>query len=57
MKRHYEVMRIMRTKILSMRELQEGAQGILYIFEAAFYRVKDLRSVSVSSSTVPAMLN
>ncbi|KAF8477646.1 hypothetical protein DFH94DRAFT_671862 [Russula ochroleuca] len=44
MKRHYEVMRIMRTKILSMRELQEGAQGILYIFEAAFYRVKDLRS-------------
>jgi hypothetical protein len=56
MKRHYEIMRIMRTKILSMRELQEGAQGIQYIFEAALYRVKDLRGVSVSSFTVPAML-
>jgi hypothetical protein len=52
MKRHYEIMRIMRTKILSMRELQEGVQGILYIQGAISYRVKDLISVSVSSFTV-----
>jgi hypothetical protein len=52
MKRHYEIMRIMRTKILSMRELQEGAQGIVYIQGAVSYRVKDLKRVSDSSSTV-----
>jgi hypothetical protein len=46
----------MRTKILSMRDLLEGAQGILYIKEAVTYRVQDLTRVSVSSYTVPAML-
>jgi hypothetical protein len=50
MKRHYEIMRIMRTKILSMRELQEGMQGILYIQRAISYRVNDLIRGSVSSS-------
>ena len=42
----------MRTKPLSMRELQEGARGILYIMEAIGNRIKDLTSVSVSSPTV-----
>jgi hypothetical protein len=56
MKRHYEIMRIMRTKIPSLRELQEGAQGILYIHTAITQRVQDLTRVSVSSSTVAAML-
>jgi hypothetical protein len=57
MKRHYEIMRIMRTKILSMRELQEGTQGILYIEDAIAYRVQDLTRVSVSSSTVAYYVN
>ena len=56
MKRHYEIMRIMRTKILNMRELLEGAQSIIYIREAIGYRVQDLIRVLVLSSTVPAML-
>jgi hypothetical protein len=57
MKRHYEIMRSMRTKIISMRELQEGAQGILYIQEAIKYRVQDLTRASVSSSTVACYVN
>jgi hypothetical protein len=52
MKRHYEIMRIMRTKILTMGELTEGAQGIIYIREAIKYRVQDLTRVSISSFTV-----
>jgi hypothetical protein len=56
MKRHYEIMRIMRTKILSMRDLLDGAQGVVYINEAITYRVQDLSRVSISSSTLPAML-
>lgn len=52
MRRHYEIMRVMRSKILSMRELQEGMQGILYIHNAAIYRVQDLERASVSSSAV-----
>jgi hypothetical protein len=56
MKRHYEIMRIMRTKILTMRDLLEGAQGIIYIHEAITYRVQDLTRVSISSSAAPAML-
>jgi hypothetical protein len=57
MKRHYEIMRIMRTKILNMRELLEGAQGILYINEAVIYRVQGLTRMSVSPSTVPCYVN
>jgi hypothetical protein len=52
MKRHYEIMRIMRTKILNMRELTEGAQGIIYINEAIVYRVQGLTRMSVSPFTV-----
>jgi hypothetical protein len=51
MRHHYEIMRIMRTKIPSMHELLEGAVGILYIRDAIAYRVEDLTRVSVSSST------
>ena len=56
MKRHYEIMRIMRTKILSMRELMDGWQGVMYIYEAIKYRVQDLTRVSTPSSTVTSML-
>jgi hypothetical protein len=57
MKRHYEIMRAMRTKILSMRELVEGAQGIMYIHSAIVYRVQDLKRVSILSPTVACCAN
>ena len=57
MKHHYEVMRVMRTKVLSMRELVEGAQGIMYIHSAIAYRVQDLERVSILSPTVPYYTN
>lgn len=57
MKRHYEIMRIMRTKILNMREILEGMQGIEYIEYAVFDRVQDLRRMSVSPSTVACYVN
>jgi len=39
----------MHTKVLSMRELVEGAQGIMYIYDAVLYRVQDLKCLSVLS--------
>ncbi len=57
MKRHYEIMRIMRTKILSMRELVEGMQGIMYIHNAIVYRVQDLKRVSVLSPSMSCYAN
>jgi hypothetical protein len=57
MKRHYEIMRIMRTKTLNMRELLEGAQGILYINEAVVDRVQDLTRISVLPSTAACYAN
>lgn len=57
MKRHYEIMRIMCTKILNMRELAEGAQGILFINNAIVYRVQGLTRTSVSLSTVACYVN
>jgi hypothetical protein len=57
MKRHYEIMRIMRTKILNMRELLEGVQGIEYINDAVFDRVQDLTRMSVSPSTAACYVN
>jgi hypothetical protein len=57
MKRHYEIMRVMRTKVLSMRELVEGAQGIMYIHSAITYRVQDLKRVSILSPTVAYYAN
>jgi hypothetical protein len=52
LKRHYDIMRIMRTKVLNMRELLEGSQGILYINDAVVDRVQGLTRMSVSPSTV-----
>lgn len=52
MKRHYAIMQIMRTKVLSRRELQEGMQSIVYIHYAAFYRVQDLKRASDLSPAV-----
>ena len=46
----------MRTKVLSMRELVEGAQGIMYIHSAIVYRVQDLKRMSICRSQWPAML-
>lgn len=57
MKRHYEIMRVMRTKLLSEHELQEGAQCIVYIQEAITHRVENLTRVSVSSSTAACYVN
>jgi hypothetical protein len=52
MTRHYEIMRIMRTKVVNFRDLFEGKQGIVCVMKAVGYRVKDLTSVSISSSVV-----
>jgi hypothetical protein len=53
MKRHYEIMRIMRTKVVNLRDLFEGVEGILYVYRAALYRVENLKGVSISSPTGP----
>jgi len=50
MKRHYEIMRIMRTKVVNFRDVYEGADGILYIQSAIRCRVENLASVFVSPS-------
>jgi hypothetical protein len=49
MKRHYEIMRVMRTKVVDVSDLFEGARGILYVQDAILYRVEGLTSVSVKS--------
>jgi len=46
MKHQYEIMRIMRTKVLDSRELSEGATSMLYVRDAIRYRVDDLISLS-----------
>jgi hypothetical protein len=57
MKCHYEIMRIMRTKVPSMHELLEGMDGIIYIRDAIKYRVEDLRRKPVLSSTLACDVN
>ena len=49
MNRHYEIMRIMRTKIVNPRDLVEGESCILYVQDVITYRVEDLTSLSISS--------
>jgi hypothetical protein len=44
LKRHYEIMRAMRTKVLSSRELWYSVETILYVKDAIRYRVNDLTS-------------
>jgi hypothetical protein len=49
MKRHYEIMRIMRTKVVNARELSEGRDGILCVYRAVTDRIEELTSVSILS--------
>jgi hypothetical protein len=48
MKRHYEIMRIMRTKVVHSRELWYSVKSIFYVRDAIGYRVNDLASMSNS---------
>jgi len=50
MKRHYEIMRIMRTKVLDSRELLEAMRSVYYIWDVVRYRVDDLTGMLVSLS-------
>ena len=49
MKHHYEIMRVMRTKVVDSRELWEGVKSVGHVQEAIGYRVGDLTSISSSS--------
>ena len=44
MKRHYEIMRIMRSKIPDSREMYDSAASIRCVYDAVSYRVDDLTS-------------
>ncbi|KAI9464119.1 hypothetical protein BJY52DRAFT_887705 [Lactarius psammicola] len=44
-KRHYEIMRAMRTKVLDSRELWSGVESILYVKDAIRYRMNDLTNI------------
>ena len=57
MKRHYEIMRIMRTKVVDSRDLYEGADGILCVQYAIEYRVENLASPSVSPTYAACRIN
>jgi hypothetical protein len=46
MKRHYEIMRAMRTKLLDSRELGSGVESFVNVKDAIQYRVNDLTSTS-----------
>ena len=52
MKRHYEIMRIMRAKVVDSRELWNSVESVLYLRDAIRYRVDDLASMFPSSSSV-----
>jgi hypothetical protein len=57
MKRHYEIMRIMRTKVVDHRDPDEAVDSIYCVHDAIVYRIGDLTSASVlSSSLASAML-
>jgi hypothetical protein len=57
MKRHYETMRIMRTKIINFRDLFEGKDDIFWVVRAISIRVKDLTSMLVLSSFATRHIN
>jgi len=57
MKRHYEIMRIMRTKKLDERDSKEAVDSLLYIYLAILYRKEDVFGVSVSSSSSTCHVN
>ncbi len=50
MKRHYEIMRAMRTKVLDPRELGSGMGSFFNMEDAIRYRMDDLTSTSSSNS-------
>jgi hypothetical protein len=49
MKRHYEIMRIMRAKVVDSRELWNAVESILYLRGAIRYRVDNLASMFAPS--------
>ena len=51
MKRHYEIMRIMRIKVLDSRELWHSVESVLFIHDAVGYRVGDLTSISALATS------
>jgi hypothetical protein len=44
MKRHYEVMRAMRTKVLDSCELRSAGESLSIVNDAVLYRMNDLTS-------------
>jgi hypothetical protein len=53
MKRHYEIMRGMRTKVLDSRELWYSVESILYVKDAIRYRVNDLKNIFTQQKNNP----
>jgi hypothetical protein len=51
MKRHFEIMRIMRTKVLDPRELWYSVESIVFVQDAIRYRVDDLASMFAALSS------
>ena len=51
MKRHYEIMRIMRVKVLDSRELWHSVESVLFVHDAIGFRVDDLTSILTLSSS------
>ncbi|KAI0249341.1 hypothetical protein BJV78DRAFT_1347821 [Lactifluus subvellereus] len=45
MRRHYEIMRIMRTKVLDSRELWYSVESMLFVKDAIRYRANDLANI------------
>ncbi len=53
MKRHYEIMQTMRTKIPHPREIWDSVDSIARVHDAVSYRVKDLTGIlSLLSSVI-----
>ena len=52
MKRHYEIMRIMRVKVVDSRELWNSIESVLRVKDVIRYRVDDLASMFASSFSV-----
>ena len=50
MKRHYEIMRVMRTKVLDPRELDPRSDSLVTVTEAIRLRMDDLTSTPSSIS-------
>src|ERR1700752_2127364 len=57
MKHHYEIMRIMRTKIVDPRELSEGVKSMSCVEDSVTYRVGDLTSTLAFSLHLRTLTN